>query len=46
MLGLGAAGVLVGRRVQGWFQRVTAPIAAEDPTGLSQLLPVAGSSQG
>ena len=42
MLGLGAAGVLVGRRVQGWFQRVTAPIAADDPTGLSQLLPVAG----
>jgi len=42
MVGLGAVGVLVGRRVQGWFQRVTAPIAAEDPTGLAQLLPVAG----
>jgi len=42
MLGLGAAGVLVGRRVQGWLQRVTAPIVAKDPTGLTQLIPVAG----
>jgi len=42
MVGLGAVGVLVGRRVQGWLQRFTAPIAAEDPTGLTQLIPVAG----
>src|SRR5258708_10358975 len=41
-IGLGAVGVLVGRSVQGWLQRTTAPITAVDPTGLSQLLPVAG----
>ena len=42
MLGLGAAGVLVGRRVQTWLQSVTTPIATHDPTGLSQLIPAAG----
>jgi DMSO/TMAO reductase YedYZ molybdopterin-dependent catalytic subunit len=42
MIGLGAVGVLVGRSVQGWLQRVTTPITAIDPTGFSQLLPVAG----
>src|SRR5437588_3894982 len=40
MLGLGAAGVLFGARVQDWMERVLAPLTARDGTGLSTFLPV------
>jgi len=42
MTGLGAAGILVGSKIQGFLDRVMAPIQAADPTGLTQLLPAAG----
>ena len=43
MLGLGAAGVLVGRRVPGLAPAGhRADRRRSDPTGLTQLLPVAG----
>ena len=42
MLGLGAVGVLAGARIQDVLQRWLEPITVHDPTGLSQLLPVAG----
>ncbi len=42
MLGLGAAGVLTGARIQNVLSRWLAPVTAADPTGLTQLIPVAG----
>ena len=39
MLGLGTAGVLTGRWLQGREQRLLAVVGSRDPTGLSQLLP-------
>jgi DMSO/TMAO reductase YedYZ molybdopterin-dependent catalytic subunit len=42
MVGLGAAGVLVGRRVQNVVTDLVTPIQGADPTGLTQLLPAAG----
>jgi DMSO/TMAO reductase YedYZ molybdopterin-dependent catalytic subunit len=39
LLGLGAAGVVVGAKVQDFVGRVIAPIEAKDFTGLSSLLP-------
>src|ERR1039457_86552 len=42
MIGLAAAGILVGDRVQSVITDVMAPIQAADPTGLTQLLPAAG----
>jgi DMSO/TMAO reductase YedYZ molybdopterin-dependent catalytic subunit len=42
MLGLGAVGVVTGRRLQDLEQRVVAPLQVRDPTGLSQLLPDGG----
>ena len=42
MIGLAAAGILVGNRVQSVITDVMAPIQAADPTGLTQLLPAAG----
>lgn len=42
MVGLGAAGVLVGSRVQSVLARGLAPVQAADPTGLAQLVPAAG----
>lgn len=39
LLGLGAAGVVVGAKVQNWLGDVLAPIEAKDFTGLSSLLP-------
>jgi DMSO/TMAO reductase YedYZ molybdopterin-dependent catalytic subunit len=39
MLGLGTAGVLVGRRLQSAQERVLAPLEARDPTGLTGLIP-------
>ena len=40
MLGLGAAGVLVGARVQDFLGTALAPLTSRDGTGLSSLLPV------
>jgi DMSO/TMAO reductase YedYZ molybdopterin-dependent catalytic subunit len=42
MLGLGAAGILGGARLQDWLAKVLAPAQAADPTGLTQLIPAAG----
>jgi DMSO/TMAO reductase YedYZ molybdopterin-dependent catalytic subunit len=39
LLGLGAAGVVVGAKVQDWMGNVLAPLEAKDFTGLSSLLP-------
>jgi DMSO/TMAO reductase YedYZ molybdopterin-dependent catalytic subunit len=39
MLGLGAAGVLVGRRLQDAQQAVLGPLEERDPTGLTGLIP-------
>jgi DMSO/TMAO reductase YedYZ molybdopterin-dependent catalytic subunit len=40
LAGLGAAGVLVGARVQDWLERVVGPVISKDGTGLSSLLPI------
>ena len=40
LLGVGAAGVLLGARAQDWLERVVAPIVSKDGTGLSSLLPI------
>src|SRR5438128_10508819 len=40
MVGVGAAGVLFGARIQDWMERVLAPLTARDGTGLSTFLPV------
>lgn len=42
MLGLGAAGIVWGSGVADRFNRLIAPLAAADRTGLSGLLPAAG----
>jgi DMSO/TMAO reductase YedYZ molybdopterin-dependent catalytic subunit len=42
MLGLGAAGIVGGSRIQDWISRTLAPIEASDPTGLTGLFPAAG----
>jgi DMSO/TMAO reductase YedYZ molybdopterin-dependent catalytic subunit len=42
MLGIGAAGIVGGARVQVWLSRTLAPIEAADPTGLTGLIPAAG----
>lgn len=42
-LGLAALGIAVGARVQRATQRALLPITLHDPTGLTDLLPVAGS---
>ena len=42
MLGLGALGVVVGDRVQGGVERALRPVAENDPTGLTDLVPTAG----
>lgn len=42
MLGVGAAGILVGSRIQSGLARAIAPVQAADPTGLAQLIPAAG----
>ena len=41
MLGLGAAGILVGSKVQDAFSRVLQPVTAADPSGLTSLIPAA-----
>ena len=39
LVGLGAAGVVVGAKVQNWLEQVVAPLEAKDFTGLTSLLP-------
>jgi DMSO/TMAO reductase YedYZ molybdopterin-dependent catalytic subunit len=40
LLGVGAAGVLLGARVQDWLERELGPLIAKDGTGLASLLPI------
>ena len=40
LLGLGAAGVLLGSRIQDWLERELGPLIAKDGTGLAALLPI------
>ena len=40
LVGVGAAGVLLGARAQDWLERVVGPLIAKDGTGLASLLPV------
>ncbi|HEX6568823.1 MAG TPA: molybdopterin-dependent oxidoreductase [Acidimicrobiales bacterium] len=42
MLGLGAAGILVGDRVQATIESALRPVTRNDPTGLSSFVPTAG----
>lgn len=39
MLGLGAVGIVAGKRIQGGLDSLLAPIQSSDPTGLTDLLP-------
>ena len=39
LVGIGAAGVVFGAKVQDWVEQVMAPIEAKDFTGLTSLLP-------
>ena len=40
LVGLGAAGVLLGARAQDWLERAVGPLISKDGTGLASLLPV------
>jgi DMSO/TMAO reductase YedYZ molybdopterin-dependent catalytic subunit len=40
LLGVGAAGVLLGARVQDWLERELGPLISKDGTGLASLLPI------
>ena len=40
LVGLGAAGVLFGARVQDWLERQVSPYISKDGTGLGALLPI------
>jgi DMSO/TMAO reductase YedYZ molybdopterin-dependent catalytic subunit len=40
LVGLGAAGVLLGSRVQDWLEEQVGPLIAKDGTGLASLLPI------
>jgi DMSO/TMAO reductase YedYZ molybdopterin-dependent catalytic subunit len=40
LLGFGAAGILVGSRVDDWMERVLGPIEAKDGTGFLSLFPI------
>jgi DMSO/TMAO reductase YedYZ molybdopterin-dependent catalytic subunit len=40
LVGVGAAGVLLGARAQDWLERMVGPLIAKDGTGLAALLPV------
>ena len=39
MAGVGAAGVLLGARIQDWLERTVGPLISKDGTGLASLLP-------
>ena len=40
LIGVGAAGVLLGAQVQDWLERVVGPLISKDGTGLASLLPI------
>jgi DMSO/TMAO reductase YedYZ molybdopterin-dependent catalytic subunit len=40
LVGLGAAGVLLGATAQDWLERAVGPLIAKDGTGLASLLPI------
>jgi DMSO/TMAO reductase YedYZ molybdopterin-dependent catalytic subunit len=40
LVGVGAAGVLLGARAQDWLERAVGPLIAKDGTGLAALLPI------
>ncbi|MET0626860.1 MAG: molybdopterin-dependent oxidoreductase [Acidimicrobiia bacterium] len=40
LVGVGAAGVLLGARVQDWLERAVGPYISKDGTGLASLLPI------
>lgn len=40
VLGVGAAGILFGARVQNWLEDVVGPLISKDGTGLASLLPI------
>ena len=40
LVGLGAAGVLLGARAQDWLERAVGPLISKDGTGLASLLPI------
>ena len=40
LVGLGAAGILLGAQAQNWLERVVGPLIAKDGTGLASLLPI------
>jgi DMSO/TMAO reductase YedYZ molybdopterin-dependent catalytic subunit len=40
VLGVGAAGIVVGSSMQRWLERNVGPVIAKDPTGLLALLPI------
>jgi DMSO/TMAO reductase YedYZ molybdopterin-dependent catalytic subunit len=42
MLGLGAAGILVGDRAQSFLEKLLRPVSQNDPTGLTSFVPTAG----
>jgi DMSO/TMAO reductase YedYZ molybdopterin-dependent catalytic subunit len=42
MVGLGAAGILVGDRAQSVLERLLRPLSKNDPTGLTSFVPTAG----
>ena len=42
MLGVGAAGILVGDRAQSFLEKLLRPLSENDPTGLTSFVPTAG----
>jgi DMSO/TMAO reductase YedYZ molybdopterin-dependent catalytic subunit len=40
LVGVGAAGILFGARVQDWLERAVGPLISKDGTGLASLLPI------
>jgi DMSO/TMAO reductase YedYZ molybdopterin-dependent catalytic subunit len=40
LVGLGAAGILLGARAQDWLEREVGPLISKDGTGLASLLPI------
>src|SRR5262249_14906589 len=40
LVGLGAAGILLGARAQDWLERAVGPLISKDGTGLASLLPI------
>jgi DMSO/TMAO reductase YedYZ molybdopterin-dependent catalytic subunit len=42
MVGLGAAGILVGDKAQSFLEKLLRPVSQNDPTGLTSFVPTAG----